>query len=135
MPQTARRRTVRCLKLLRKRKYIFLTAIYYLTGVVISTFLIIRKQYLWAAPVLLLFYFAARFFGEIAAKRQFDGIVIGLLHLGSGQAPKSFIVQYFVTSAPKTDLGNLENLVQSTIERLEKKGRIEVKGDVICRIT
>lgn len=125
---------MRCLRLMRKRKYFFL-AIYYLSGIGISTFLIVRQQYLWAVPVLPLFYFAARFFGSVAANRHFDGIVIGLLHLGNGQAPKSFIVQHFVHSAPKTDLGNLENLVQSTIERLEKKGRIEVKGDVICRIT
>jgi hypothetical protein len=126
---------VRCPKLMRKRKYFFLAIAYYLVGVAISTFLIVRQQYLWAAPVLPLFYFAARFFGTIAANRHLDGIVIGLLHLGNGQAPKSFIVQHFVHSAPRTDLGNLENLVQATIERLEKKGRIEVKGDVICRIT
>jgi hypothetical protein len=82
-----------------------------------------------------LFYLAARFIGKRAASRHLDGIVLGLSHLGGGQVPKSFLVQHFVNSAPKTDLGNLEYLVQSTIERLEKKGRIEVKGDVINRIT
>jgi hypothetical protein len=120
---------------MRNRKNRAFSIGYYLIGVAISTFLIVREQYLWAAPVLLLFYLAARFFGRLAANRHFDGMVVGLLHLGSGQVPKSFIVQHLVHSAPKTDLGNLENLVQSTLERLEKKGRIEVRGDVVCRIT
>jgi uncharacterized protein (DUF58 family) len=119
--------------MMRKRKIYFMIG-YYLIGVAISTFLIIREQYLLAAPVLLLFYLAARFLGRLAVNRHLESIVIRLLHLGSGQAPKSFLVQYFVDSAPKTDLGNLERLVQSTIERLEKKGRIEVKGDVVSRI-
>lgn len=135
MPQTLRFPTVRCLELMRKKKHIYFTIAYCLIGVALSTFFIVREQYLWVAAVLLIFYLAARFFGRLAANRHLDGIVIGLLHLGSGQAPKSFIVQYFVNSAPKTDLGNLENLVQSTIERLEKKGRIKVEGDVICRIS
>jgi hypothetical protein len=133
MPQTRRFRTVRCLELMRQRKQIFFGIAYYLIGVATSTLLIVREQYLWATSVLL-FYLAARFVGKLAASRHLDGIVLGLLHLGSGQVPKSFLVQHFVNSAPKTDLGNLEYLVQSTIERLEKKGRIEVKGDVISRI-
>lgn len=120
---------------MRKRKPNFFAIAYYLLGAAISTFLIVREQYLWTAAVLLSFYFAARFFGKLAANRRFDGIVIGLLHLGDGQAPKSFIVQYFVHSTPETDLGTLEKLVQSTIERLEKEGRVKVENDVVSRIT
>jgi hypothetical protein len=119
--------------MMRKGK-IYFTIAYYLIGVAISTFLVVREQYLWATAVVL-FYFAALFLGRLVSNRQLEDIVVGLLHLGSGKAPKSFLVQHFVNSVPKTDLGNLENLVQSTIERLEKKGRIEVKGEVICRIT
>jgi hypothetical protein len=120
---------------MRNKKNLFLTRIYYLIGVSISTFLITRMQYLWAALVLLLFYFVARLFGKISSKRRFDAAVMGLLHLGSGEVPRSFIVQYLVNSTTKTDFGKLEHLVQSSIERLEKKGYIEVQGEGIRRIS